>query len=115
MIRERLLRWKCSDRNLADADADDNNADVETNTEIDFDASDDDNISCMKTAQVEMLRSQLGEHEQSCAFRLVNCVDLACQQRIPVSRYKIMTMMTMMTTTTTITKIQVVGPFGQRP
>merc|ERR1719352_88393 len=24
--------------------------------------------------QVEMLRSQLGEHEQSCAFRLVNCV-----------------------------------------
>jgi len=36
--------------------------------------------------QVEMLRSQLGDHEQSCAFRLVNCVDLACQQRIPVSR-----------------------------
>ena len=39
--------------------------------------------------QVEMLRSQLGDHEQSCAFRLVNCVDLACQQRIPVSRCSI--------------------------
>jgi len=36
--------------------------------------------------QVEMLRSQLGDHEKNCAFRLVNCVDLACQQRIPVSR-----------------------------
>ena len=36
--------------------------------------------------QVEMLRSQLGDHEKNCAFRLVNCVDLACQRRIPVSR-----------------------------
>merc|ERR1719341_2702266 len=30
--------------------------------------------------QVEMLRSQLADHERGCTYRLVNCVDLACQQ-----------------------------------
>jgi len=36
--------------------------------------------------QVEQLREQLTEHESNCSFRLVNCVDLACQQRISVSK-----------------------------
>ena len=36
--------------------------------------------------QVELLRDQIGEHERGCSFRLVNCVDLACQQRISVSK-----------------------------
>ena len=57
--------------------------------------------------QVEMLRSQLGDHEQSCAFRLVNCVDLACQQRIPVSRCSIVRVATKTKTRTgnTITRL----------
>ena len=49
-----------------------------------------------------MLRSQLGDHEQSCAFRLVNCVDLACQQRIPVSRCSIVRVATKTKTFTII-------------
>jgi len=36
--------------------------------------------------QVEMLRNQLPEHERSCTYRLINCVDLACQQRIAVTK-----------------------------
>ena len=31
--------------------------------------------------QVELLRNQMGEHERACTYRLINCVDLACQQR----------------------------------
>lgn len=36
--------------------------------------------------QVELLRSQLPQHERSCTYRLINCVDLACQQRVAVSK-----------------------------
>jgi len=36
--------------------------------------------------QVELLRSQLPQHERNCTYRLINCVDLACQQRIAVSK-----------------------------
>jgi len=36
--------------------------------------------------QVEQLRGQLPDHERTCSYRLVNCVDLACQQRISVSK-----------------------------
>jgi len=36
--------------------------------------------------QVELPRSQLEVHEKGCCYRLVNCVDLACQQRISVSK-----------------------------
>jgi len=36
--------------------------------------------------EVEQLRGQLGDHERVCTYRLVNCVDLACQQRISVSK-----------------------------
>jgi len=36
--------------------------------------------------QVEMMQTLLKEHEKECPFRLVNCVDLACQQRISVSK-----------------------------
>lgn len=36
--------------------------------------------------EVEQLRGQLADHERGCTYRLVNCVDLACQQRISVSK-----------------------------
>lgn len=36
--------------------------------------------------QVELMRSHLPEHERCCTYRLINCVDLACQQRIAVSK-----------------------------
>ena len=31
--------------------------------------------------QVELVRDAIAEHERECQYRLVNCVDLACQQR----------------------------------
>ena len=31
--------------------------------------------------QVEQAREAIAEHESVCQYRLVNCVDLACQQR----------------------------------
>ena len=31
--------------------------------------------------KVELVREALAGHERDCQFRLVNCVDLACQQR----------------------------------
>lgn len=36
--------------------------------------------------QVEHTRNEISEHEKHCQFRLVNCVDLACQQRVSVSK-----------------------------
>jgi len=33
---------------------------------------------------VELAREVIGEHERGCQYRLVNCVDLACQQRVSV-------------------------------
>ena len=31
--------------------------------------------------KVELVREAIAGHERDCQFRLVNCVDLACQQR----------------------------------
>ena len=31
--------------------------------------------------QVELVRTAIAGHERDCQYRLVNCVDLACQQR----------------------------------
>jgi len=36
--------------------------------------------------QEEHVRETIGDHEKACQYRLVNCVDLACQQRVSVSR-----------------------------
>jgi len=36
--------------------------------------------------QEEHTRESISEHEEKCQFRLVNCVDLACQQRVSVSK-----------------------------
>jgi len=36
--------------------------------------------------QVELMRNQLSEHERTCSYREVNCVDLACQQKVAMSR-----------------------------
>jgi len=35
--------------------------------------------------EVEVMRNLLEKHESQCKYRLVNCVDLACQQRISLS------------------------------
>jgi hypothetical protein len=35
--------------------------------------------------QVEMMRDVLVEHEKNCQNRIVNCVALACQQKVPLS------------------------------
>lgn len=36
--------------------------------------------------QVELMRSHLSEHEKNCGYREINCVDLACQQKIAMSK-----------------------------
>ena len=38
------------------------------------------------SSQEEHVRETIGDHEKACQYRLVNCVDLACQQRVSVSR-----------------------------
>lgn len=35
--------------------------------------------------QVELMRGVLAAHERHCQCRVVNCVDLACQQKVPLS------------------------------
>ena len=35
--------------------------------------------------QVEMMRDVLVEHEKNCQNRIVNCVQLSCQQKVPLS------------------------------
>ena len=36
--------------------------------------------------EVEMMKAPLDVHERVCPFRLVPCVDLACQQKISLSK-----------------------------
>jgi len=36
--------------------------------------------------QVELMRCHLTKHESSCGYREVNCVDLACQQKVAMSK-----------------------------
>ena len=38
-------------------------------------------LKTLLRVQVELLREAIAGHERDCQYRLVNCVDLACQQR----------------------------------
>ena len=42
-------------------------------------------LKTLLCVQVELLREAIAGHERDCQYRLVNCVDLACQQRCNVT------------------------------
>ena len=41
-------------------------------------------LKSLLRVQVELVREAIAGHERDCQYRLVNCVDLACQQRYAV-------------------------------